>query len=152
MLLLSVKVKTHTVSALSVLCAVLLTGLCFFMLSLSEKDTVPIGGEPYPLKAEDEGDVARFLSACGYSVERCLSQREIVIPDEWNDSFTAYAKMQEEQGFDLSSVRGENATEYIYTLKDDERFAVVFVSDGRIRSAHLSRLNGKSAPEPIISE
>lgn len=152
MLLCSVKIKKHTVTLISLVCAAVFVLICFFSLKLAPADTVGINGQRYSLTVAEENDIKAFLSTAGYEVDELLLQREVVIPSEWNEVYSAYADMQKQQGFDLNQRKGKSATEYSYSLKDREDFAVVLVCGDRICAAHLSKLDGSNEMKPLINK
>lgn len=150
MLLCSVKIKKHTVTLISLICAAVFVLICFFSLRLTPADSVKIDGEWYSLTAEDEADIAAFLSEAGYESEALLSKREVVIPAQWSELYASYADMQKEQGFDLCRYKGKPAKEYTYSLKGREDYAVVLASEGRICALHLSKLDGSGEMEKLF--
>ena len=150
MLLCSVKIKKHTVTLFSLLCAAVFVLLCFFSLRLSPKDTVTVGDSSVSLTAENEGDIENFLSDTGYEPSEIVMKREIVIPSEWNEIYTSYAELQKSQGFDLGKIKGKTAMEYTYALQNSDLFAVITVCDNRIAAAHLSKLNGDGETEALL--
>ena len=150
MLLCSVKIKKHTVTLISLICAAVFVVICFFSLRLAPAETVSIGDKTLSLRIESEADITAFLSAAGYDADEPLLKREVVIPEEWNDFYTSYADMQKEQGFDPRKVKGKDAEEYTYSLRDSSSYAVILVCDGRIAAAHLSRLDGSREMKPLI--
>lgn len=151
MLLCSVKIKKHTVTLISLICAAVFIFVCIFALSLSPKDTIDIGDQTLSLRAESEEDAEAFLSSAGYEANTLISQREVVIPSRWSDFYASYAETQKQQGFDLSKQKGKDAKEYTYSLKEDDRYAVILICDGRICAAHLSRMDGSKKTEALIS-
>ena len=150
MLLCSLKVKKHTVTLVSLICAAVFVFVCFFALRLSSADTITVGDKTVTLTAESEEDIGEFISALGYEADELISKREVVIPSQWNELYTSYAQTQKEQGFDLSKIIGKDAKEYTYSLKDSELFAVILVCDSRIAAAHLSRLDGSAEIEELL--
>jgi hypothetical protein len=45
-----------------------------------------------------------------------VREEEVVLPTEFNDTYTEYLKLQEAQGFDLAKYAGENVTIYVYDI------------------------------------
>ena len=109
MLLCSLKVKKHTVTLVSLICAAVFVFVCFFALRLSSADTITVGDKTVTLTAESEEDIGEFISALGYEADELISKREVVIPSQWNELYTSYAQTQKEQGFDLSKIKGKDA-------------------------------------------
>ena len=58
-----------------------------------------------------------FLKSYGWEVETEPKQtQEVRIPQEFNEVFTRYNQMQQEQGFDLSEYAGKTAKRYVYAV------------------------------------
>ena len=94
------------------------------------------------MSAESEGDVEKFLTACGYDDIEFLFTHEITVPKNWNDTYVQYNELQIEQGFDLVPYKGKSAAEYAYFV-DDTLNATVLVSDNRIIAAHICECDGR---------
>lgn len=73
-------------------------------------------GQPvYPAMSNEER--LAFLSSFGWTMEEEPADvREIVIPAEFSDVYTAYNAMQTAQGFDLKPYAGEKCTQYRYII------------------------------------
>ena len=64
-----------------------------------------------------EADQAAFLKELGWKVsEKPIDVRSVIIPQEWNDVYAEYNKLQLQQGFDLDKYRGKNAEIYTYEV------------------------------------
>lgn len=137
----SVKLRKLRLTALSLIGVVLLAAVCLTALRSCSPDTVTIGGERYPLKAQDAADVAAFLTACGYEAPEPVFAHEITVPKQWNDVYTAYNELQQRQGFDLTPYKGRPATEYVYFVSEG-RNVTVLVSGKRIIAAHICDCDG----------
>ena len=58
-----------------------------------------------------------FLKSYGWQVDQEPAQtQEIRVPQEFNDVFTRYNQLQQEQGFDLSEFAGKTAKRYVYAV------------------------------------
>ena len=90
---------------------------------------VLVGQSNEPARLADTGETARtldggtneeridFLKSYGWEVETEPKQtQEVRIPQEFNEVFTRYNQMQQEQGFDLSEYAGKTAKRYVYTV------------------------------------
>ena len=69
--------------------------------------------------------------------------REVVIPAEFNDVYTAYNAMQNAQGFDLKPYAGEKCMQYRYIVTNypdcpDTVFATLLVFEDRIIGGDVS--------------
>ena len=138
----SVRLKNIRLTILSLIGVLLFVTICLVALRGRAADTMEINGETVTLHAEDEADVERFLTSCGYSSPAFLFQHEITVPKNWNDIYTEYNELQRQQGFDLVPYKGKAATEYEYFV-DDTLNASVLVSENRIIAAHVANCDGR---------
>ena len=94
---------------LAVLVLVALAVAAFFLIP-SEP------GPPVYSAVTNEERVA-FLASFGWSVEEePMDVREVIIPAEFSDVYSAYNDMQCAQGFDLKPYAGEKCTQYRYIV------------------------------------
>ncbi|MBQ9376038.1 MAG: DUF4830 domain-containing protein [Ruminococcus sp.] len=95
-----------------------LAGVIILIITLAVFTILVISkfGEPeYVLKTE----AARqsFLHQLGWQVPKEYEEcRIIVIPEDFNDVFENYNKLQKEQGFDLSDYKGKTVEIYTYPV------------------------------------
>ena len=90
------------------LLAVVVAGACLFLQSRGEEEIQPIPG------GTNEERVA-YLQGFGWQVQKEPTEtREVMIPAQFNDVYTAYNVMQKAQGFDLEPYAGEICTQYMY--------------------------------------
>ena len=146
----TVHIGSKKLTIFSIGCFLLFLAVCAVTLRAAAPDTVMIGGEPYPLAAEDEEQVQRFIAACGDTAGKCIKDETVTVPLHWNDVYTAYADLQRGQGMDLTPYKGKKARQLTYALKDSEDFAVVLVSDGRIIAAHRTAMRQGETPRALI--
>lgn len=94
------------------LLAVIVVGACVFLQSRGEGESQPIPG------GTNEERVA-YLQSFGWQVqEEPAETREVMIPAQFNDVYTAYNVMQQAQGFDLKPYAGEVCTQYLYKVEN----------------------------------
>jgi len=81
-----------------------------------------------------------YLNKLGWEFES-EEQKDITIPETWNDVYEQYNAIQKKQGFDLTPYKGKPATIYTYHItnyKDNENvIANLLVSDGVLIGADL---------------
>ena len=146
----SVKMSGRRLTLLSVSCFLIFLGVCLMMLRATAPDTVEIGGEPYPLSAESDEDIVRFIAGCGHEAGELVSDGEITVPKTWNAVYEEYNELQRAQGLDLVPYKGKTARRLVYSLSDSEGYAEVLLSDGRIIAAHISPMTPGSQAERLI--
>ena len=107
------------------LLAVIVVGACFFLQSKGEEEAQPIPG------GTNEERLA-YLQSFGWQVQAEPTEtREVMIPAQFNDVYTAYNVMQKAQGFDLEPYAGQICTQYVYKVEnhpgDDQVYATLLV-------------------------
>lgn len=138
----SVRLKNIRLTILSLIGVLLFIAICLVALRGRAAESMAYGGERISLRAEDEADVRRFLTACGYSPIEFLFQTEVTVPKNWNEVYTEYNELQRQQGFDLVPYKGKPAVEYEYFVNDTLN-ATVLVSEQKIIAAHVAECDGR---------
>ncbi len=73
-----------------------------------------------PLSAETEEQRLYYLRSLGYQPQSPhLEVKEVLIPDEPDEVFTAYNALQQEAGFDLAEYHGKRIKCWQYRLSED---------------------------------
>ena len=115
---------------LAVLVLVALAAAAFFFIPKEPEHVV------YPALTNEER--VAFLGSFGWTVEEEPADvREVVIPAQFSDVYTAYNDMQKTQGFDLKPLAGEKVTQYRYIITNypnvtDTVFATLLIFEERI--------------------
>lgn len=93
------------------------TVVSLFILS---RDTAQTGkGDNVTLKASTQEERVAFLSQFGWEIdEDPVEVREVIIPEEFDDTYTAYNEIQKKQGFDLTVYAGIRVKRWTYTVKN----------------------------------
>lgn len=105
---------------------------------------IPRAPEEQVIPAATNEERVAVLSTFGWTVEEePADMREVVIPAEFSDVYTAYNAMQNAQGFDLKPYAGETCTQYRYIVTNypevtDAVYATLLVRDGRLLGGDLS--------------
>ena len=122
-----------------------------------------LGGRAVTASAEVKNirtndDRLAYLNGLGWQVSpQPIATEELLIPQELDDSYAAYLKLQSDQGFDLARYRGKRVKRYTYQLTNypaqDEPVQIALllyknrVVGGQIQSASGSFLHGLTMPE-----
>ena len=70
-----------------------------------------------PKGVRSNGDRIAYLESFGWTVaEEPLSVEELIIPEEFDDTYTQYLELQSSQGFDLTQYRGKRVKRYTYEI------------------------------------
>ena len=120
----SLKANKKRVIAFLVLAAVVV-GACIFLRM--EKEQEP--QQPQEIVGETNEERVAFLQSFGWEVEaQAAETREVMIPAEFNDVYTAYNAMQQAQGFDLLPYAGQVCTQYKYRITNYPEKTEVFAT------------------------
>ena len=95
------------------------------------------GGE-VNLRASTHEERMTFISQFGWELdEEPIEVKEVIIPTEFDDTYTAYNEMQKKQGFDLTEYAGMRVKQWTYRVKNYEGYenkdcihANILVHDG----------------------
>lgn len=110
-------VKSKQIKAGLLIIFVVLTVICLFVLARDSKETANNDGAS--LKAASHSERMTFLSQYGWEVdEEPLEVCEVIIPAEFDDTYTEYNKIQTAQGFDLSAFAGVRVKRWTYGIKN----------------------------------
>lgn len=110
-------IKSKHVKVLLLLLFVVFTVVSLFILS---RDSAQTGkGDNISLKASTHEERMAFLSQFGWEIqEDPVEVREVIIPEEFDDTYTAYNEIQKNQGFDLTVYAGVRVKRWTYTVKN----------------------------------
>ena len=129
--------------------------------------TLTLGNRAVTVSAEvknvkDNDDRLSYLNGLGWQVsEQPIATEELLIPEEFDDSYQDYLQLQADQGFDLTQYKGRRVKRYTYQLVNypaqDEPVQVALliyrgkVVGGQVQSSSGSFVHGLTLPEPAPS-
>lgn len=114
-------VKTKHLKVFLLVVFVLFTAVSLFILSNESQETS--SNNDVFLLAETHEERMKFVSQFGWQVdEEPVQVKEIIIPTEADEVYTAYNDIQRSQGFDLTEFAGERAKCWTYTIKNYEGY------------------------------
>lgn len=110
-------IKSKHVKVVLLFLFVVFTVISLFVLS---RDSAQTGrGGNVTLKASTHEERMAFLSQYGWEIdEEPIEVREVIIPEEFDDTYTAYNEIQKNQGFDLTVYAGMRVKRWTYTVKN----------------------------------
>lgn len=110
-------IKSKQVKVFLLLLFVVFTVVSLFILS---RDSAQTGkGDNISLKASTHEERMAFLSQFGWEIDKDpVEVREVIIPEEFDDTYTAYNEIQKNQGFDLTIYAGMRVKRWTYTVKN----------------------------------
>lgn len=123
---------------------------------------VTLGGRAVAASAEvkhirTNDDRLAYLGGLGWQVSpQPIATEELLIPEQFDDSYTGYLKLQSDQGFDLTQYQGKRVKRYTYQLNNYPSQAepvqislLIYknrVVGGQIQSSSGSFLHGLTLP------
>lgn len=123
MFIVTTKISKGKAAAILIgICVVL--AVCVILVSMARSraaDAVSLQDKPdievsYK-NIRENSDRITFLNAFGWEVaEEPVSIEEITVPEEFNEVYEAYNKLQQEQGLDLLKYRGKTVRRYTYQV------------------------------------
>ena len=108
-------------------------------------------GVCYDTSVENDGYASFFAQLDIEAENEPLKSREVVIPEEFNQTYDDYNALQKHAGLDLTRFKGCTAQELTFALKNGKApFAVLLTADDRVIGGHLT--NGEYGSEmlPLI--
>lgn len=83
------------------------------------KSTTAKTGGQQNLRAATAADRLNFLTGFGWeAAEDPLEVKEVLIPNEFDDTYTNYNEIQKAQGFDLSKYKGCRVKRWTYLIRN----------------------------------
>lgn len=106
----------------------------------------------YSVSVEDKNDEIEFLKLFNHKPIADSRQRETVtIPTEFNSVYEEYNELQKKIGLDLNRNKGAKAEKISYRLENNY-YAVILISDGRIIGGHITNGEWGSKNMPLTEE
>lgn len=150
--------KRLMAASAAVLCCVF--AVLAFALTAAGR-AVAVSAEVKNVKTND--DRLAYLSGLGWQVSpQPIATEELLIPEEFDESYTGYLQLQADQGFDLTQYKGRRVKRYTYQLTNypsqDEPVQISLliyknrVVGGQIQSSSGSFLHGLSLPGPASAQ
>lgn len=119
--------------------------------------TVPVtSADHFLVNAQTAEDRVKFLSQFGWEIgSDPLLVRSIVIPAEFNDTYTTYNEMQKPLGFDLSAYRGCKVTQWVYPITNypglpSDVTATLLIHDGTVIGGDISSLGSQKFTHSLL--
>lgn len=110
-------VKSKQIKLFLLVAFVLVTAVCLFVLARDSRETAKDGNPT--LKASSHSERMAFISQYGWEVdEEPVEVCEVIIPAEFDDTYTKYNEIQKGQGFDLSAYAGMRVKRWTYSVKN----------------------------------
>lgn len=110
-------IKSKQIKAVFLVVFTIVTVICLFVLAKESKET---GKDTnINLKASTQEERVNFLSQFGWEIdEEPVEVCEVIIPDEFDETYTSYNEIQKKQGFDLTAYAGKRVKRWTYCIKN----------------------------------
>ena len=123
-------------------CALAITGLIVILLTFtSNHSTSPSEQTMAKINCSTTQERTKYLTSLGWEFGSDEREKEITIPNEFNDIYQSYNEIQKNQGFNLEEYKGKKATLYTYDITNcessDKAIADLIVIDGVLVGADL---------------
>ncbi len=110
-------IKSKQIKAFLLVLFVVITIISLFILS-RESEGVS-NDESISVKASTAEERISFLSQFGWEIdEEPVEVSEVIIPSEFDETYTQYNEIQIAQGFDLSTYAGMRVKRWTYSVKN----------------------------------
>lgn len=110
-------VKSKQIKLVLLIVFVLLTVGSLFILSRDSEETAKSSNSN--IKASTHSERMSFVSQFGWEVdEEPVEVCEVIIPAEFDETYTAYNEIQKAQGFDLTAYAGMRVKRWTYGIKN----------------------------------
>ena len=104
-------------------------------------------------ESENVFSYSQVVRQMGYDVsENPYEVTEFTIPEEFNDVYINYNRLQKEGGYDLSSYKGKKCIRYTYLIPSVNARANIIVCDGKIIGGDICGITLDGIMIPIKNE
>lgn len=105
------------------------TGVVVIMLTFVSNHLTQSKSVSAVISASTDEERRNYLATFGWETEKDVEEKELTIPQSWNQVYTDYNEVQLNQGFDLTEYKGKKVTLYTYTIKNYENSRQGIVAD-----------------------
>lgn len=114
-------IKSKQIKAAFLVTFTILTVICLFVLARESEETGKDAN--INLKASTQEERVNFISQFGWEIdEEPVEVCEVIIPAEFDETYTSYNEIQKSQGFDLTAYAGKRAKRWTYCIKNYEDY------------------------------
>lgn len=137
MRVMTIKAKPKTIFGI----ILALTGVIVVLLSFVGNHNGESKETMATISCQTKQERMAYISSQGYKCGNNEEQKEITIPQQFNDVYEKYNQIQKNQGFDLEKYKGKTATVFTYGItnykSNDNVIANLIVCDGILIGADL---------------
>ena len=119
MIVIAAKVSVRKILACVLAAGTVLTGAAVLLPADAQPAAAASENMRLDVKLRTNEQRVALLRDCGWEViEEPRGEREVQIPEEFDEVYESYNQIQLAQGLDLTPCRGRRATLYTYEIKD----------------------------------
>lgn len=112
-----------------------LTGFVVIVISFASNHLQEAKSVSAVISASTDKERRDYLTGFGWTLDEKSEEKQLTIPESWNEVYLDYNEVQKNQGFDLSDYKGKQVTLYTYTINnykgaDEGIVADMLVCDG----------------------
>lgn len=110
-------IKSKQIKLFLLIAFVVVTVISLFVLSRESTDVA--NADKSSIKASTENERLSFISQFGWEIdEDPVEVCEVIIPSEFDETYTQYNEIQKKQGFDLTTYAGMRVKRWTYSVKN----------------------------------
>ena len=110
-------IKSRQIKLFLLMAFVVVTTISLFVLS--RESTGVANNDKYNIKASTESERLSFISQFGWEIdEDPVEVCEVIIPTDFDETYTQYNEIQIKQGFDLKTYSGMRVKRWTYSVKN----------------------------------
>ncbi len=105
------------------------TGVVVIVLTFVSNHVTQSKSVSAVISASTDEERRNYLATFGWETEEKFEEKELTIPQSWNQVYSDYNEVQLNQGFDLTAYKGRRVTLYTYTIKNYKESKQGIVAD-----------------------
>ena len=149
MIVIAAKVSVRKILACVLAAGTVLTGAAVLLPADAQPAAAASENMRLDVKLRTNEQRVALLRDCGWEViEEPRGEREVQIPEEFDEVYDSYNQIQQAQGLDLAPYKGKRATLYTYEITNHPSGRWILAAGRRIR-ARSARASVRTAGYPL---
>ncbi len=138
----TLKLTTLKYIGVMTLCAAAMITTVALVPAADRTDSIEAVASADYKKVKEQEDRIKLLKGLGWEVDvNSETQRDVIIPEEFDETYKNYNALQKSDGFNLEKYKGKKVKLYTYTVtnhKDGKALATIIVYKNRIIAGDVS--------------
>ena len=123
-----------------------ITGLVVIVVSFASNHIQDAKSVSASINASTDEKRREYLKELGWELDDECEEKQLKIPESWNEVYIDYNEIQKNQGFDLTDYKGKSVTLYTYKITnydgiDEGIVADMLVCDGVLIGGDVCNLS-----------